>query len=92
MNEHEIEPVRGLPGNLPPGERILWQGSPQPTALALGAFHVRSVAIYFGLLVSLAIVLAVSNGSGFTGTLITAGLGCIAIAVLYFFFFTRLSL
>lgn len=47
MNEHDFEPVRGLPGALPDGERILWQGGPDWRALALRAFHVRSVAVYF---------------------------------------------
>lgn len=37
----------GLPGPLPAGERILWQGSPGWKALALRAFHCREVAIYF---------------------------------------------
>lgn len=46
----EIKPVRGLPEALPPGERILWQGSPDWRALAVRALHVRKVAIYFALL------------------------------------------
>ncbi|WP_006786583.1 photosynthetic complex putative assembly protein PuhB [Thiorhodospira sibirica] len=50
MREHEIEPVRGLPEPLPAGEEMLWQGSPTWGSLALRAFHVRKVAIYFGLL------------------------------------------
>ncbi len=49
--DHEIEPVPGLPENLPSGERILWQGAPRWTGLARRAFHARTVAIYFGLLV-----------------------------------------
>ena len=49
--DHEIEPVPGLPENLPSGERILWQGAPRWAGLARRAFHARTVAIYFGLLV-----------------------------------------
>ena len=26
--EHDYEPVRGLPGPLPAGEQLIWQGSP----------------------------------------------------------------
>lgn len=37
----------GLPGPLPEGERILWQGQPGWRGLALRAFHCREVAIYF---------------------------------------------
>lgn len=41
------EPVRGLPEKLPEGERILWQGSPRTLTLAIHAFHIRFVALYF---------------------------------------------
>lgn len=50
MREHEIEPVPGLPERLPKGERMLWQGSPRWQTLALTAFHVRALAVYFALL------------------------------------------
>ena len=51
MTEYENEPIPGLPGRLPPGERILWQGSPEWRALARTAFHTRLVAGYFAALV-----------------------------------------
>ncbi len=54
MNAHddfEFEPVRGLPANLPAGERLIWQGSPQFGSLAIRAFHVRKAALYFGALI-----------------------------------------
>jgi hypothetical protein len=41
---------RGIPGRLPQGERLLWQGAPQWQALAVRAMHVRKVAAYFALL------------------------------------------
>lgn len=47
MSEYDFEPIRGLPGNLPPGESILWQGAPDWRALACEAFHIRAVAAYF---------------------------------------------
>jgi hypothetical protein len=52
VNEHEFEPVKGLPEYLPAGEHLLWQGAPSFRGLALRAFHVRKVAIYFGLLMA----------------------------------------
>jgi len=52
MSEHDFEPVRGLPGDLPAGERLLWQGAPDWWPLAQRAFHVRSVSIYFGVLMA----------------------------------------
>ncbi|WP_435418721.1 photosynthetic complex putative assembly protein PuhB [Parerythrobacter aurantius] len=47
MSEYDHEPVRGLPGDLPPGEQILWQGAPSFADLLLSALHVRLVAVYF---------------------------------------------
>jgi hypothetical protein len=35
---------------LPKGERLIWQGKPGATALALRVFHMRLVTIYFALL------------------------------------------
>lgn len=52
MSEHDFEPVRGLPGDLPAGERLLWQGAPDWWPLAQRAFHVRSVSAYFGVLIA----------------------------------------
>jgi hypothetical protein len=42
-------PLR-LPEPLPVGESVIWQGRPKWRGLALRAFHVRMVAIYFALL------------------------------------------
>ena len=46
-HEHEWEAAPGLPSALPPGERILWQGAPDWRSLAVHAFHVRKIALYF---------------------------------------------
>ncbi|MEY2803241.1 MAG: hypothetical protein RL657_577 [Pseudomonadota bacterium] len=51
-HEHEWEASPGLPEPLPQGEKILWQGAPNWYALAVHAFHVRKVAIYFGLMMA----------------------------------------
>jgi hypothetical protein len=53
MDDHDdfaFEPIPGLPEKLPAGEALLWQGSPDWRALAISAFHVRKVAVYFLLL------------------------------------------
>ena len=53
MSHHDdfaFDPVKGLPEHLPQGEVMLWQGSPRWQALALRAFHIRKVAIYFAIL------------------------------------------
>lgn len=51
-DDFDFEPVRGLPAELPKGETLLWQGSPDWKSLAVRAYHVRKVAAYFGLLVA----------------------------------------
>lgn len=55
--EHELEAAPGLPEPLPAGERVLWQGSPNWKQLALEAFHVKQVAIYFVFMLLLQAVL-----------------------------------
>lgn len=46
-DDYATEPVLGLPEKLPPGEEILWQGSPSWTGLAIRALHVRPVIVWF---------------------------------------------
>lgn len=50
-HEYDFEPIRGLPGNLPEGEKILWQGSPDWATFAVHALHVRIVTLYFAAIV-----------------------------------------
>lgn len=45
--EYEFEAQPGLPQALPGDEKILWQGAPDPWRLAVRAFHLRKMAIYF---------------------------------------------
>lgn len=51
-DDFAFEPVRGLPEHLPQGERLLWQGAPEWKRLAVEAFHVRKVAIYFAIVIA----------------------------------------
>jgi hypothetical protein len=46
---------------LPEGEHLLWQGQPKARALALRAFHVRLVAVYFALLFVARIVIGLEH-------------------------------
>jgi hypothetical protein len=71
------EPVPGLPEHLPPGERLVWQGSPRWTALARQAFHTRKVAAYFMLLIVWRIAEDVASGVG-TATMLR-GCGWLAL-------------
>lgn len=62
MSEYDYEPVRGLPYRLPEDEKILWQGSPNWRSLARHLCHIRSISIYFAVLMVWRIVAAVSDG------------------------------
>lgn len=80
ITEYDDEPVRGLPGELPQGEVLLWQGSPDWRLLARSAFFTRIVGLYFAALVALAIY----NGStgGVIATAIAGALG-VGLLMLY---------
>jgi hypothetical protein len=78
--EYEIEPIPGLPGLLPPGEAIIWQGSPDWQSLARAVFHTRLVAIWFVFVASLAFV---SGGTGLQGAAITMVAAGAGLGVLY---------
>ena len=49
-DDFKVEPIRGLPEELPADEHILWQGSPDPRRLAREALNLRWIAGYFALL------------------------------------------
>ena len=52
-HEHEWEAAPGLPSALPMGERVVWQGAPDWQRLAVHAFHVRKIALYFALMLAI---------------------------------------
>jgi len=62
-DDFDFDPVRGLPEVLPAGERMLWQGSPRWQDMALHAFHVRKVAVYFAVITLSVVVLRLAEGS-----------------------------
>jgi hypothetical protein len=82
MIEYEHEPIPGLPGVPPAGERILWQGSPEWRMLARTAFHTRLIGGYFAALALVALVLAIRNGD-YSGVVMTAALGAVGVALLH---------
>ncbi len=78
MTEHDDEPIPGLPGLLPPGERILWQGAPDRRRLARTAFHTRLITGYFALLAGWAFLEAAMTGIRGPGDLIGTAMTIIA--------------
>jgi hypothetical protein len=52
QEEYNSEPVPGLPGYLPEGEQMLWQGAPDWRSLAWRAYHLGHVCFYFVMLLA----------------------------------------
>lgn len=81
------EPIRGLPELLPAGEEILWQGKPSARALAIHAFHVRFIALWFVGMTGWRMAAMSSNGApaaDYTSVALTAaGLGVAGLAVVF---------
>jgi hypothetical protein len=84
--EYEFEAAPGLPEKLPNGEHIIWQGAPDWKQLALQAFHVRIVSIYFALMLAIQLFNAWDSGqplATWVGSLLTSlGLSLCALALL----------
>lgn len=92
------EPIPGLPAELPEGERLLWQGSPSWRSLAIRAFHVRKVAIYFGVLMVWRFASSLADGANVPGALSHAGglvpvaLAAICILLLLAYAYARMTI
>ncbi|MFM8767957.1 MAG: photosynthetic complex putative assembly protein PuhB, partial [Rubrivivax sp.] len=82
-HEHELEPQYGLPERLPAQEKILWQGSPDPKALARSAFHMRKLGLDFAALLALQAVNVAADGAALTDVLLAlvwpAGLSALGL-------------
>ncbi len=70
--DYDFEPVPGLPALLPAGEVLVWQGRPDWRSLAIRAFHLRKVVLYFGLLAVWSVASAWSDSHSIVGALATA--------------------
>lgn len=83
MTEYDDEPIRGLPGMLPPGEEILWQGAPDWRTLARSAYGTRMVAGYFLALTVFALASALATHGRYVGVELTVALGVVCVALLH---------
>jgi len=83
-HEHEFEAAPGLPEPLPRGEQLLWQGGPDWRTLAIHAFHVRKLAIYFtAMLLLQALYLTGQPGAAVLQPLLmSGGLALLALSLL----------
>jgi hypothetical protein len=60
-DEDEYAP-RGLPGPLPDGEKLLWQGSPPVRPFLKRIFHTHAVVCYVGILLGWSLVSGIESG------------------------------
>lgn len=75
MIEHDdfaVEPVPGLPEELPDGEVMLWQGAPDWKVMARRAFHLPLVGMYFLLMLAIKIGVDLVSGAGVSAALLGA--------------------
>ena len=78
--EHDEEVAPGIPEPLPPGERVLWQGSPNWKVLARSKFHLRKLVVYFAAIIAAQVVLGLSRGTP-VAEVVASGVGYTLLAV-----------
>jgi hypothetical protein len=78
VNAAEPTQIRGINESLPPGEHVLWQGTPDWRSLARTALHFRTFALYFALMLGWRLTSSLADGR----TLGDALLSCAALALL----------
>ncbi|MBP7339754.1 photosynthetic complex putative assembly protein PuhB [Niveispirillum sp.] len=87
--EHEIEPIPGLPGHLPAGEEILWQGRPSARLVARHVLKSTWIGGYFVVLALWAAAAGVADGQPAGGILFSVavliGLAGLALGLLELF-------
>lgn len=86
MSEHAGEPIRGLPGHLPAGEHILWQGAPDWRTLSRSVLKAHWVAVYFGGLAVWNVGSQMASGAALAPALgvgvLTLAVGAVAVGLL----------
>jgi hypothetical protein len=87
MSKYKNSRVRGLPGELPDDEQLLWQGSPDWREFAVRVFHTRFVAGYFTILCLWSVFATLWEGGPLPVALFSAvwslAGGALALGVLY---------
>lgn len=81
VREHDMEPMPGLPGQLPDGEFIVWQGRPDSATFAKRVMKTRWVLGYFCLLGLWAVAAGMADAKPLAGVLFSAGVLAILAAL-----------
>jgi hypothetical protein len=89
MSRFKGKPRGGLPGPLPAGEELLWQGAPEWRALARHAFGIKVIGVYFAVLLLWRVGAAIIAGHTLAATAITglssATLGAVSLGIFCLF-------
>lgn len=89
IREHEIEPVAGLPGELPVGEVVLWQGRPSARLVARHGLKSLWIGGYFLILAIWAAASGLSDGQPIGGIAfsiaVLTGLAAIVLGMIELF-------
>ena len=87
--EHDLEPVAGLPGRLPEGEQIVWQGRPDSRLVGSRILKMKWIGGYFVILALWAVIAGFNDGRTAGGILFSAGvlalLGMVLVGMLELF-------
>lgn len=87
--EHEIEPVPGLPGELPAGEQILWQGRPSARLVARHSLKSPWIGAYFLILAVWAAASGLYDGQPIGGIVfsvaVLTGLAAVVLGMIELF-------
>ncbi|MBD8907711.1 photosynthetic complex putative assembly protein PuhB [Methylorubrum zatmanii] len=79
--------LRGMPGPLPEGERILWRGAPTRAGALRHIFHARLVTLWFVATAGLLAALAASGGparaAAVAGPTLLVGLGALGLLTVF---------
>lgn len=97
MSDLEFEKVPGLPGELPQGEKLLWQGRPQWRALARSTFKLNWLIAYLAAFAGLRLITGLQDGEGVKALIAAAkvtGLGvlCVGVVLLLAWGYARVTL
>ncbi len=83
---HQTRTPNGLPHGLPSGETVLWQGKPDFRTLLMGAFRLRLLSVYVGVIIIWSLVSSAFAGYQWHELLASMiwaiGLGAVALGMI----------
>ncbi len=66
------ERIHGISEPLPPGERVLWQGTPAPLSLGRRAFHANAIVVWFAVFAVWQVASTRADGATWSASLASA--------------------